>query len=189
MKKSGRLRVRHRRLFLTSKQRVRLRRGMAKRNKSRPGDLLFYRVTPQSSWVSRVIATFQMWIGDGTGPLLYSHVALVDVVDPDYLIDAWWPRVRRKRVNWMDPDLEVWRIRDITDFHISIMSGTAMGMVGQWYDVGNFFFGLFDSHHAQICTTLVVGSAHAAGIDLVSDAGRLVTPNELVASPMLYKVG
>ena len=40
-----------------------------------PGDLLFYKVTPQSNWLAKLIATFQIWSGEGKGAVQYSHVS------------------------------------------------------------------------------------------------------------------
>jgi hypothetical protein len=154
----------------------------------RPGDILFYRVTPESSIISRIVAAFQMLAGDGSSETMYSHVGMVDPVDNEYQIDAYWPRVRRSKIEWAHRRIDVYRLTNVRDLQISMMVAAAYGMIGQRYDLINLLFGWLDNKRAQICTTLISESARIAGIDLEISPGKLITPNELAESPRLMRI-
>jgi len=146
--------------------------------KARPGDLLFYKVTPQSWWVSKLIAVFQIIRSEGTSAIQYSHVSVV-MRDTDYQVEAVWPRVRKSPIDWSDENIELYRINRVGRMALSNMVTNAIGMIGQLYDLGQFFFGLFPSKQRKICTSLVVESAKKTGVILGSGAGILISPNEL----------
>jgi len=148
------------------------------KERARPGDILFYSVTPQSGWVARFIAMAQFWRKEGVGSVQYSHVSIV-LRDTNYQVEAYWPRIRKSKINWSDDNLELCEIRGISEKQRCDMIIYAMEAIGQWYDLGTFFFGLFNFKNAEICTTLVRSTAAAIGVRLGYDYGKLLTPNEL----------
>lgn len=157
------------------------------RSRARPGDLIFYRVTPHSTFTARLIAILQLLRGEGESTTQYSHVAILDR-DTDFCIEAMWPRVRMSKVNWEDPELELWR-RPMGSAKISLMLIDARGRVGDWYDAWGLLFGALGSRHRSICTTLILKSFASIGVDIGAEAGKILTPNELVADPAMRFVG
>ena len=157
------------------------------RDMAKPGDLLFYRVTPDSSLSCRVIAALELIRGEGKGPLQYSHVAILET-DKDTIIEARWPRVRTAKVNWEDPDLELWRHPMTTPTALAVLIA-ARSHIGDMYDIMGLIFGALDSKHREICTTLVAKSFASMDITLGAGAGDILTPNELIRSPALHRIG
>jgi hypothetical protein len=157
------------------------------RDKARPGDLLFYKVTPQSGCIARLIAVVQMIRGEGTSSTQYSHVSIV-ARSTDKQIEAWWPRVRESMIDWSSGSIELWRINNIDYKQASDIVTHAMKSIGEWYDLGEFLLGLFPSKQRHICTTLVKDAAESVGITLAASAGDFITPNELRDDPQLRRV-
>lgn len=157
------------------------------REDAKPGDLLFYKVTPQSNWIARLIAIAQIWRKEGDGSTQYSHVSII--THRLTQIEAVWPKVKESDVDWSSERLELWRINNISYLQAADIVLHAVQRIGQWYDLGNFFFGLFPSKQRQICTTLVTEAAKDVNITLARDAGDLITPNELIADRQLIRVG
>lgn len=153
----------------------------------RPGDLVFTKVTPQSTFGAKIIAIASILRKEGTRATQYSHVAIVDW-DVNYVIEARWPKLRRTQIDWSDSNLEIYRIQNFSVNKATAFMNHANSCIGQWYDLGQFLFGLFNFKKAEICTSLVINSAKVAGISLGQAAGRLVTPNELAEDPQLKRI-
>lgn len=151
-----------------------------------PGDLIFYPVTPRSGFVPRLIASVQLWRGEGSGKTMYSHVAIADF-EPGWQFEAYVPRSRRSRIP-DGRDVEVWRVRGALPGHAEAVLHWARTHTGQWYDLGRALFGAFKMAHSNICTTFVASAWQEAGFDLSAKAGRFVGPNELIDSGLLERV-
>lgn len=151
-----------------------------------PGDVLLYRVTPRSSLLARAIASLQLMGGEGEGPVQYSHAALAEGAWTK--VEASWPRVRRGAIDWGNPELELWRVAGPEASRGREASRAAAARVGQAYDLGELFFGLFRSRRRAICSRLVADAWMRAGVSLADDDDRLLSPNEIAASPRLSKV-
>ena len=152
-----------------------------------PGDLLFYRVTPSSSFNSRIIAILELLRGEGEGPIQYSHVAILDE-DIDTRIEAVWPKVRSSKVDWNDPRLELWR-RPMEASQAAVVTRVAWEHIGDWYDLWGMVFGWRESSHSEYCTTLVVKVFDRIGVRLGVEAGKILTPNELLEDSTIQFVG
>lgn len=151
---------------------------------ARPGDLLFYRASPKSSLLRRIIAAVSLLRSEGNSPIQYYHVS---IVAPDLLqqYEARWPRIRVSEINWNDPGLELWRVADLDILQHRQIADKARTMVGQWYDLGKLLFAFMDLPYAEICTTMVQKSVAVVGKNVGSYAGRFITPNELRMDPLL----
>ena len=155
--------------------------------RTKPGDLIFYRVTPSSSLFDKIVGILQLLRGEGKGATQYSHVAIVDR-DTNYCIEARWPRVRRALIDWNHPELELWR-RPLGSAQAAVMLLMARNMVGDRYDLIGLIFGALGSRHRAICTTLVRKVFASIDIEIGAGAGKILTPSELVADPALHHIG
>ena len=152
-----------------------------------PGDLLFYRVTPKSSFRAKMIAWVQMLRGEGAGSFEYSHVAIVDI-DTDYKIEAVWPRIRRVKINWGDQDMELCRV-SIMSWMGERAAEEAAKFIGRWYNVGQMLFGMVNWGKGRICTTLMRTAYQPMGMTLAEEAGDFLSPNELRDDKRIWSVG
>ena len=155
------------------------------RNRARPGDLLFYRVTPQSGWLARLIAMAQFWRKEGAGAVQYSHVAIVR--NQDECIEAAWPKIRCRPIDW-DADVDLCRLYRMGKMRASHMINSAEAHLGDWYGLGQLLFWMFPFWRGRYCTTLVQECAIAAGYDLADLAGNVVSPNELIEDKQVKRV-
>jgi uncharacterized protein YycO len=142
-----------------------------------PGDLLFYVVTPQSSWRARIIAIVEMLRREGSNTVNYSHVSIVDRCTCCQL-EAVWPRTRRSMINWNN-NIEVWRVKDLNDSQINEALTWANLNLNKPYNLGQLLFGLFTLSNTYSCTQYVSSAFKVVGKDLAYNAGRFIAPNEL----------
>jgi hypothetical protein len=163
----------------------------------RPGDVLLYK--PKS--VFHISAWFITWAQNviGKNPISgakYCHVALVDS-DTDYILESKWPKSHRVKLDWnkLDKayDIELWRVREVTQSQIDKILEWASANLGEWYDLGLFIWGLFDMKHMEVCSTFVEKSLQNAGLALVPKkiiAGNkeFLTPDEIAAQPFLKRI-
>jgi len=154
------------------------------RERTQVGDILFYRVNP-SSLKDKFIGFLQRLTGEGPGK--YCHVSLVDTLDYQY--EAVLPRIRRSKIDWNNPCLELWRINDATSVQLLSMLEAAAGDVGIWYGLGDSLRGLLKRGRLTICTQYIIDSAAMGYIDLTEDKGDLlVSPDELSTYKQIRKV-
>jgi len=161
---------------------------MIRKQMLRTGDLLFYRVTKKSGISSWFIAWAQNVIGKspvhGKG---YVHVAIIDK-DTDYILESRWPRSRRWKIDWKKLDkryaVELWRVRIVTVEHMDKVTKWCYDHLGEWYDLGLFFWGLLDFKEAEVCSTFVKRAWENAGVHfkLHRKPEALITPDELIGS-------
>jgi len=154
---------------------------------ARPADILLYRVTPRSGIVAKIIAIAQIIRSEGRGPYIYSHVSIV-ANNTDYQIEAAWPKVRKSKIDWTNPGLELRRLPDLQAHRAALILIEAESSMGEWYNIGDMFFGLFQIPHAKICTKLVAVCAAKAGYWLGRDAGAFLSPDELADDSQLGAV-
>lgn len=153
---------------------------------SKAGDLIFYRVNPRSV-KDRVIGFLEHLLGGGSGK--YCHVSMLDAT-LDYQYEAALPKIRRSKVDWTDPQLELWRIKDAEDTQLKSMLDASITEVGYWYGLGESLKYLLKKGRLTICTQYVIDSAAQGYINLAEDKGdRLVSPDELSSYKSIYRVG
>lgn len=148
----------------------------------RPGDLVLYKVVPQSAIHSKLIGWFQVLLKKGTSSTLYSHISILQ--DSTHEIEAVFPKVHIHQVDWTDSTIEVWTIPSASDQQALNAVARAQTYVGRWY---NIFFGLLPLCHTEDCSQLVARSWKAQGIDF--DPGdKSVSPDEIVSSGLLQRI-
>jgi hypothetical protein len=154
--------------------------------KLNPGDLIFYPVTPKSRFIPRFISAIQILRGEGISKTSYSHVSIIDS-DMDYELEQYVPKSRRHLIDW-SRDIEIWRVKNVDQESVAIALRWCRSSLGQWYDIGRAFFGIFKTAHANICSTFVARDYQEANIDLTKNAGRFIGPNELISSGLLENI-
>ena len=160
------------------------------RARPRPGDILVYKVVPQSSFKDKLIdwwekITFQGFEG-------YIHVAMLDVT-LENKFEATWPKYRHVPINWNDLGLELWRIKNFTADQRARMLTEAASYVGDWYGLGTGLLSVIKSKRLQVCTQYVVNCALAVQIDLEDGLQEeddfILAPDDLVRSTYLDRIG
>ena len=154
--------------------------------KLRQGDLIFYKTTPQSWWLSRLIAVVQLLRKEGTSSTLYSHVSILDY-DKMHQLEGIWPKTRISDIDWDYPGIEVWRVKDLTSEQRHAALTWSYCHLERPYDIGQVLLGLFTWDSAYTCSEFVVEAYRYVGIDLAPDAGRFLGPNEMI-SPLIERV-
>lgn len=150
-----------------------------------PGDILFWKVTPKSSLIARLIGAGQLLAREGRGTTLYSHVSIVE--SDGVHIEAVFPWIRSGLFNQKDPRIEVWRVIDATPEQAASAVRAARSHIGEWYSLSSLLFGLF--HNGQRnCAILMNDSWVAAGLPLWRQSDRFLTPNDLSQSDRLMRV-
>lgn len=158
---------------------------MADRNLARTGDLIFYKVD-SSNLKDRLISFFEKLTGEGSGT--YSHVSMLDGT-LNFQYEATLPKIRRSAVDWANPLIEIWRIKDVNDLQLRDMLVAASMDVGRWYGLGESLSALFRGGRLTICTQYVIDSAAMGYIDLAEDKGDLlVSPDEFIGYKALTRI-
>lgn len=150
------------------------------------GDLIFYRVTPQSWWVSHLIAAVQLLRKEGNTSTYYSHVSILNY-DKKEQLEGIWPKTRISKINWEHPGIEVWRIKEVTSEQRHAALTWAYCHLDRPYDIGQILLSLFLWSSAYTCSEFVVEAFRYVSIDLAPNAGRFLGPNELI-SPLIERV-
>lgn len=159
---------------------------MTVQEQARPGDLLLYSVTPKSGVVSRLIATVELWRKEGDYKTQYSHVSVVSSKQ-DYQFEAMFPKTRESQIDWTDPRIELWRVKDSTSDQVTQVLSWCRAHVNCYYDVGQVFMGFFRLSNTYSCTKFARQSWLDAGRDIVPGAGKFIGPNDLV-NPTIERV-
>jgi uncharacterized protein YycO len=147
------------------------------------GDLIFYKVTPQSWWLARLIAAVQLIRKEGTSSTYYSHVGLLNY-DKDEILEGTWPESCISNIDWKDPSIEVWRIKNLNGLQRHAAMTWAHCHLSRPYDVGQILLGLFTWSSAYTCSEFVLEAYRNVGIDLAPHAGRFLGPNELITDKL-----
>lgn len=148
---------------------------------------MFYPATPRSGFLARAIAAFQLLTRQGKTTTQYSHVSIADDTG-NWQFEAWPPHARKRAIDQGEV-FEVWRVNGANENHGITAARWAESHVGQDYDAGRFLFGLFKTRNANICSTFVAEAWTCAGFNITRGAGRWVTPNDVVSSGALKRIG
>lgn len=153
----------------------------------KPGDIFLYKAAPNSSLKDRFIGGMELIFGiGGQSGTEYDHASILE--DSVNQVEAVWPRVRRSAVDWSDKSIEVYRVVGATPEQCAGAVLNAQKRIGEWYDVGEFCFGLFKVKHTEICSQLVEDAWLSQGFEICPKSMRLVAPNDLVASKIIERV-
>lgn len=151
-----------------------------------PGDILLYRVTPNSPWHDKVIAWGEQLLKKKFTKFNYCHVAMVDY-DTDLILEAVWPWTHLTLFPGKGNNpVEVYRVKDVTPEQVKLAITWAHQNLGVWYDLGRLFFGLFPSRHKVICSTYIDYSWDNAGRSLGD--GKLLSPDEIAVSSQIVLI-
>lgn len=181
---------------MDNKERMILKGHGIRKQMLRPGDLLFYRPKAPlpGSW-------FITWVQNVVGKspikgISYNHVSLIDK-DTDYMLESRWPKSKRKKINWKKLTkyyhLELWRIRHVTPEEQEKAVEWAHQHLNEWYDLGLFIWGMFDTPHMEVCSTFAAKAWKHAGREFkiykkIGNAENFYSPDELIANSDLIKL-
>lgn len=154
-------------------------------NKSllKPCDVLLFRTTHKSSLIDRVIVWGQRTFYHAPLQARYCHVALVDQ-NTDFILEAKWPKVKQSSITdytYKQKDqIEVYRIKNITDEQREKILNDAQEHIGEWYSISLFLFGWTTAKHSVVCSTYVSKSCKAADLIIPygSDNKKLILPDD-----------
>jgi len=156
-----------------------------------PGDLLLFKVKSSSSLVSKFIGWGQKVLGHAPTKSEYCHVALV-AFDPTYLMEARWPKTRIWKIDWSylnkEYDVQLFRVKNVTPRQQLDAIHWAEDHLGEWYDLPELLGGWIAFKHAQICSTYVTQAEKAAGIIFKTEENGFITPDEVAADPLIWRV-
>lgn len=157
---------------------------MNKRDLAQKGDILFYTVAGSTSFFDKTVGFLERLICE---PGIYCHVSLLDsTLDNQY--EAVIPRLKNSPVNWSDPTLQLWRIRNASEVQRLRMLDSAKFRIGEWYGIGKSIASLLRRKQLEVCTDYVMDSALTAGIRLENEKTLVTTPDDLSKSTQIYRV-
>jgi hypothetical protein len=154
--------------------------------KLQPGDILLYRENKYSPIHDKLIALGEWLLNKQFTKSSYYHVAMVDL-DTDLILEAVWPKTHVVELV-MQPNIEVYRIKDIKKSQVNQAILWAHENLGIWYSVGQLLFGLFSSKHKVICSTYVGEAFKSADINLGDITEKIFSPDEIAISPLLERI-
>ena len=149
----------------------------------KPCDILLFRTTHRSSLQDRFIVWGQRILYHIPKQARYCHVALVDK-DTDLVLEAKWPKIK---ISTLEADtykqrdqIEVYRVRGITNKQIEKTLDWAHEHVGEYYDVLLLLTGFIDMKHSEICSTYVSKAFKAAGLEIpyIHRENGLILPDD-----------
>lgn len=156
-----------------------------------PADLLLFKVKPSSSWFSKLIGWGQKIFGHAPTEAQYAHVALV-AFDPTYIMEARWPKTRIWKIDWdklnKEYDIQLFRVRNVTPRQQLDAIHWAEDHLNDWYDVLELLDGWISIKHTYICSTYVCEAWESAGIDFKTNNQDFITPDEIAASNLIWRV-
>ena len=143
----------------------------------KPCDILLFRTTHRSTWTDRFIVWAQHTFYHIPPQARYCHVALVDK-DTDLVLEAKWPKIK---ISTLEADtykqrdqIEVYRVRGITDEQREKVLAWAHEHVGEYYDVLLLLTGFIDAKHSEICSTYVSKSFRNASLEIPYGSSKKV---------------
>jgi len=149
----------------------------------KPCDVLLFRTTHRSTIVDRAIVWGQKTFYHAPKNARYCHVALVDR-NTDLMLEAVWPKTHITPIDFSTykerEQIEVYRVKDITEEQIDATLKWAYNHVDEWYDVPLLLTGWIDIKHAEVCSTYVSHSFEGAGLEIPSGSKgkRIVLPDD-----------
>ena len=156
------------------------------------GDILLFRVIPDSTLLDKLIGWGQNRLGEPRAKGNYCHAAMVGP-DAGHIYEARWPRFHNVPIDASDlikrNVVEVYRIRGITSDQITKMLASAQDHVGEFYDLAAIFtFGMIQLGGTIYCSQAVWRDALAAGI-VLWPFEKLESPDDLANSENLEYIG
>jgi uncharacterized protein YycO len=159
---------------------------MIDKSKIKTGDLLLFRIVPDSNLLGKLIGWFSVLTGNGgTYAKTYGHVAICE--NSDTYIEMTFPHSRRTVIDQRNPEMEVWRIKDATEDQLKAAVKWAVENMGKWYNVrhiiglgfikgygcADFVFNCFNETHTGIL------------LDKKGTKDPVCSPNEIVDSGLV----
>jgi hypothetical protein len=93
-------------------------------------------------------------------------------------LEATNPCVQENVIDWADPHMLVWRVRDLTPKMVQMTMLFADDMLGYQYDKANFLtFGAIRRPNARICSELVAESVYQGSLSVTKEYGIALTPD------------
>jgi hypothetical protein len=156
-----------------------------------PGDLLLFKVKPSSSITDKLIGLGQKFFGHAPTKAEYCHVALV-AFDPTYVMEARWPKTRITKIDWIkwnkEDELQLFRVKNVTPRQQLDAIHWAEDHLNEWYDLPELLGGWIAFKHMQICSTYVANSEKAAKLYFKTKKNGFISPDEIVADPLIWRV-
>jgi uncharacterized protein YycO len=154
--------------------------------KIRPGDIVLYKVTPNSPIHDKLIGIGERLLHKNFTKTSYCHVSMIDF-DTDFILEAVWPKTHIiKFPGKTSNPVEIYRVKKATKKQISTAIKWAHSNLGLWYNIGLLLFGLFPKKHEVICSTYVANAFKAAGIKLGKNE-KLLSPDEIAANTIVLE--
>jgi len=155
------------------------------------GDILLFKVKPSSSIFSKLIGLGQKILGHAPTKAEYCHVALV-AFDSTFVMEARWPKTKISKIDWTnwneEYDLQLFRVNNVKPRQILDTIHWAEDHLNEWYDVLELLGGWINIRHAEICSTYVQKAWKAAGIEFKTNENGFITPDEIAASNLIWRV-
>jgi len=156
-----------------------------------PSDILLFKVKPSSSLTDKFIGWGQKVMGMAPTKVPYCHVALV-AFDPLFVMEAVWPKTRISKIDWEEYnkkyDVQLFRVKNVTPRQQLDAIHWAEDHLNEWYDLPSFLFGWIQFKHAEVCSTYVTNSEKAAGIIFKTEKNGFITPDEVAAQTLIWRV-
>lgn len=156
-----------------------------------PADILLFKVKSTSSFKDKIIGWGQKLMGFAPTKAEYCHVALV-AFDPEFLMEARWPKTRIWKIDWEELhknyDMELYRVKNVTARQKLDAIHWAEDHLNEWYNILELLGGWIAFKHAQICSTYVSNSEKAARIFFKTKKNGFITPDQIAADPLIWKV-
>jgi uncharacterized protein YycO len=160
----------------------------------KPCDILLFRETHRSTWIQRLIVWGQCTFYHVPKQARYCHVALV-AGDTNLLVEAVWPKTHITTIDFSTyknrEQIEVCRIKDLTDAQREKILTWAYSHTGEWYDVLLLLTGWLSIRHTEICSVFVSKACKAAGLEIphMHRKSGMVLPDDYVEfNTMLERV-
>jgi len=159
---------------------------MIDKNKIKPGDILMFRIVKSSGLFGRLIGWFSLLTGNGgTYEKTYAHVALVENVD--YYLEQTFPKSKRTKLDCNNPEMELWRINNLSRENADKAIGWAKGNLGKWYNFRHLITLGFIKGYG--CSDFLFNAFYESGTGIVlNKKGKgdpVCSPNEVIESGLL----
>jgi uncharacterized protein YycO len=156
--------------------------------KLQPGDLILYRTTKHSPIHDKLIALGEGLMQKKFTPSNYCHVSMVSN-DTNLILEAVWPKTHVTKFDWNQPnELEIYRVKNVTQEQIQKAISWAENHLGEWYDIPELFGGWISFKHEQICSTYMANSWKAAKRYFKTYPNNFITPDQIAVDPLIWRV-
>src|SRR5262249_14437548 len=107
--------------------------------------------------------------------------------------ESRWPKSQKTKLDWNYLNkcykMELYRVKNSTQNDISSVLNWCQTHLGIQYDLGLFFFGLFDRKNLEVCSTFVAKAFFTAGfiLSVKGTSKKLITPDEIARNKSVLK--